>query len=87
MSYQKIRIVSPATSARITDAKAFQFSGSVFTATIKTEELRYGPSGAATMSVSSTTAFDGDATPAGIIPVAATQFTSSNATTTIIVYS
>ena len=85
--YKKIDIVAPNGKARIPGARAFQFSGSVFTATIKSEEVNYGPSGAATSSVINSVSFDGDATPSNIIPVAASQFTSSNGTTTIIVYS
>ena len=86
MSYQKIKIVSPATSAHIPDAQAFQFSGSALSATVTTEGMRYNSSGVATMYTSSTATFTAGA-PTTILPVAATQFTSSNATTSIIVYS
>jgi hypothetical protein len=86
MSYQKIRIVAPNTKEYIGDAQAFQFSGSALSATVTTEGMRYNSSGVATIYTSSTAAFTPGA-PTTIIPVAATQFTSSNTTTSIIVYS
>ncbi len=85
--YTKIQFVGPgAATARIPDARAFQFSGSAFSATIKTEKTIV-TNGIPTGSVISSATFLGDATPTNIIPVAATQFTASSNGTTIIVYS
>ena len=77
-----------AAKVRIPEAKAFQFSGSAFSATVKGDEQRYDKVNDVYASYETYAAtFLGNATPANIIPAAATQFTCSNNTTTIIVYS
>ncbi len=83
MSYSKLRVLDFTTKARIPEARAFMITGSAISATVKVEDRVSGSS-----SVTETLTINGNVFATGsIIPLAATQFTSSNNTTHILVFS